>query len=651
MANKIKLKRGLETNLPTLDVGEPAFTIDTKKPFIGSDTGNIELATKAQIEALASGSPKGVFTTLALLQADVNANTVDGKKSMYVVTADGKWYYWNGTEWTAGGIYQATSANQTSIVDVGNLYNSTNVEGALQEVKSDLDEHKSAYANQMLLKADNTRVDAIEDLVNNVIDGEIQAVLNSEVVSTDIENKLNAKEVEYAPRLTGVENTLERSFERNPTHYTIPSQKPTKAYVTFVDDDGSKDVLAKLLPVFSSRNIPCVVAVNVNNEDVYEFNSMTIEEIKNLQDNYGWEVANHGYNHVNFTTVTGEDLHHEIADCYKHYSAKGIKINSLVYPFGIINDEGRELAKKYHQFGVTAGGGIVPKPLSTFSIPRIPFGSMTDSGSDTYQFYKGKVDEAIAGNKWLIFMTHVWHGSHNSTQQQYLEDILDYCLSNDVEIVTLSQGYKVFGNREEVVGKYVITNNEEKIELTPNTDYKIISDNTIKNDTPISDFKKYTKTITQVHSSHGNTSGFPTSDVTSALGLLETFVVGFGGGSTYSYQMYYEHRHNIVWYRKVSSDGAWNNWEKLNIKVPITVISESVTIPANGYERVRIPFSNLQGLDLIGKSFSVVPISNFDSYVVYSYRYINPNLDIILFNPTTNGKTLNNINWRIKLLE
>lgn len=49
MANKIQVKRGLEANLPVLDVGEPAFTTDSKKPFIGSDEGNIELATKEQI--------------------------------------------------------------------------------------------------------------------------------------------------------------------------------------------------------------------------------------------------------------------------------------------------------------------------------------------------------------------------------------------------------------------------------------------------------------------------------------------------------------------------------------------------------------------------------------------------------------------------
>jgi hypothetical protein len=38
---KIRLRRGLEANLPTLDVGEPGFTTDTKKMYIGSSTGNV----------------------------------------------------------------------------------------------------------------------------------------------------------------------------------------------------------------------------------------------------------------------------------------------------------------------------------------------------------------------------------------------------------------------------------------------------------------------------------------------------------------------------------------------------------------------------------------------------------------------------------
>jgi len=83
---------------------------------------DLQLSAKAnvadvdtKISSVASGSPKGIFLTLALLQSDTNANTVDGKKNIYLVTADGKWYYWNGSAWTAGGTYQSTGIADKSI--------------------------------------------------------------------------------------------------------------------------------------------------------------------------------------------------------------------------------------------------------------------------------------------------------------------------------------------------------------------------------------------------------------------------------------------------------------------------------------------------------------------------------------------------------
>ena len=40
MANTIKIKRGTEAGLQTLAAGEPGFTTDTKKLFIGDGTTN-----------------------------------------------------------------------------------------------------------------------------------------------------------------------------------------------------------------------------------------------------------------------------------------------------------------------------------------------------------------------------------------------------------------------------------------------------------------------------------------------------------------------------------------------------------------------------------------------------------------------------------
>ena len=67
---------------------------------------NADTNLQAQINALGSGSPIPVSSTSAM----TNHNKV------YVNTTDGKWYYWNGSAWTAGGTYQANGIASGSVV-------------------------------------------------------------------------------------------------------------------------------------------------------------------------------------------------------------------------------------------------------------------------------------------------------------------------------------------------------------------------------------------------------------------------------------------------------------------------------------------------------------------------------------------------------
>ena len=58
---------------------------------------------QSQINGLASGSP---------LVASSTSGMTDTTR-VYVNTTDGKWYYYNGTEWTIGGVYQASEDSST----------------------------------------------------------------------------------------------------------------------------------------------------------------------------------------------------------------------------------------------------------------------------------------------------------------------------------------------------------------------------------------------------------------------------------------------------------------------------------------------------------------------------------------------------------
>ncbi|MFA6943131.1 MAG: metallophosphoesterase, partial [Bacilli bacterium] len=68
-----------------------------------------ELTNK--INNFTKGNPSGVYATLVALKTAYP----NGNSNIYVVTADGKWYYWNGTDWVAGGVYQSQGIADKSI--------------------------------------------------------------------------------------------------------------------------------------------------------------------------------------------------------------------------------------------------------------------------------------------------------------------------------------------------------------------------------------------------------------------------------------------------------------------------------------------------------------------------------------------------------
>ena len=43
MANKIQIRRGLKSKLPTLSSGELAYTTDTRETFVGTGSGNVNM--------------------------------------------------------------------------------------------------------------------------------------------------------------------------------------------------------------------------------------------------------------------------------------------------------------------------------------------------------------------------------------------------------------------------------------------------------------------------------------------------------------------------------------------------------------------------------------------------------------------------------
>lgn len=158
------LKNLIDTNIISIENTENTINNEISARE-NNDTiiqGNIDTETserlnaisnlQSQINALASGSP---------LVASSTAGMTDTSR-VYVNTTDGKWYYYNGTNWEAGGTYQASEDSQSidnlnsmiSLIKSQNLFNKAEVvtgKYASNTVGNTLQEHENSSFSYIII--------------------------------------------------------------------------------------------------------------------------------------------------------------------------------------------------------------------------------------------------------------------------------------------------------------------------------------------------------------------------------------------------------------------------------------------------------------------------------------------------------------------
>jgi len=147
--------------------------------------------------------------------------------------------------------------------------------------------------------------------------------------------------------------------------------------------------------------------------------------LKYLQDNHGWEVANHSASHFGYSGELQSYIESvkvaEITDAHDTLeNTYGFNIDTFVWPFGTHSHILREEAKIRHKAGICVGGTFKNElnhnmpPLNHMALTRHSFdnlqyidaaGNVTNPAAQL-AFYKARVDEAKAANGWLIFMSH-----------------------------------------------------------------------------------------------------------------------------------------------------------------------------------------------------------------------------------------------------
>lgn len=225
---------------------------------------------------------------------------------------------------------------------------------------------------------------------------------------------------------------------------TLNRRRGAQPLVTFRDDDGSRSVIELLKPIFTAESVPLTVAIPI------VANNLTVEEMLELQNDYGWEFISHTYNHAHLDAITDEQLDYELSASKEWLNSRGIKCNSIAIPYGDYNDKVLKYCRKYYR-GITysrvTGRNRVPIE-SALKIVELIEAADLDSESgfyrNTIEHYKFQVDKAIEENSWVVFMSHSY--SYDATQLGYLQELIQYIKSRDVDIVTMNEGLNRMGN-------------------------------------------------------------------------------------------------------------------------------------------------------------------------------------------------------------
>ena len=248
-----------------------------------------------------------------------------------------------------------------------------------------------------------------------------------------------------------IDNDRNYLLDYRPPQHT----RPRKACVTFICDDGYYADYEKLRRFSEEYNAPFTSAI-------YKNSTMPISVMLMLQDDFGWELCSHTYDHsfseggteIYLDDLSEEQIEYEFRESRKYMEQRGLRCSTIVYPNGRSDERVRRIAKKYFKCGATTIRGFNDGVIPSFYLNRYPLGAFASGELRTFEGLKALVDQANTDNSWLIFMLHpadeINQGGHTAEQNAILGQLIQYINSIDVDIRTFTDAYEYFANAVEI---------------------------------------------------------------------------------------------------------------------------------------------------------------------------------------------------------
>ena len=246
--------------------------------------------------------------------------------------------------------------------------------------------------------------------------------------------RLDEEKAEVSAQLQ--QNTEDISKVEKETIYNRKSNS-VGPMVSFQSDDGPIQDYTIVFPYAKQKNVPFTLGI-INNSP------LPVERILELQNEHGWDVHSHTVTHPRLSQISPEQLDHEMKVSKEYLQSIGVKVDSIMYPYGDSSKEVLDAARKYYRAGFGSEQGINRSPIDTYSIKRVSL------DSNTVERCKQYVDE-IGNDGWIVFYTHP--ATMVPGQRYAFMDLIDYVQEKQIPIVTCGEALNSFENRLSIGNK------------------------------------------------------------------------------------------------------------------------------------------------------------------------------------------------------
>lgn len=185
--------------------------------------------------------------------------------------------------------------------------------------------------------------------------------------------------------------------------------QPYGPVVSFTYDDGFASWYNIGFPVFQEYGFPGVVYINATNSWV----SGNVNKLLEMQA-AGWEISNHTYSH---NCSYGES---EVITMKNWLDANGFPNSGFAAPCNIWDHNRVNFVKKHSSY-FTTGTELpgISQPFDLYFTQRINL-----TNRDNIEAIRVILDDAVANNKWIVFMAHEFGGTYGDGSTWFQSDSL-----------------------------------------------------------------------------------------------------------------------------------------------------------------------------------------------------------------------------------